>query len=147
MRSPPAAIDLIKRFEGCRLEAYRCPRGILTIGYGHTVDVREGMRITQHQADVILESDVGLVEDELTGLCEDFEVNANEFGALVSLAFNVGCRAVERSTLLRKLSRGDRNGAAAEFQKWVHAGDKVLPGLVARRAAERALFLTPVATC
>jgi lysozyme len=71
-------------------------------------------------------------------------LNDNEFGALTSFTFNLGIGNLKSSTLLKKLNAGDRAGAADEFGKWVNAGGKPLPGLVKRRAAERALFLTPV---
>lgn len=134
-----AGLDLIKRFEGLRLDAYLCPAGVWTIGYGHTGDVKAGDRITEHQADVILALDVERfeagVETAVPGTRD------NEFAALVSFAFNLGLAALGGSTLLKKLRAGDRVGAAAEFMKWTHAAGHVLPGLVKRRAAERDLFL------
>jgi lysozyme len=136
-----AGLDLIKRFEGLRLEAYKCPAGVLTIGYGHTGDVEPGMKITEHQADVILGYDLEKFERGVTDLTEGIELNENEFSALVSFAFNTGLAALARSTLLSKIREGEP-GVGEEFEKWVYGGGKKLPGLVARRAAERALFLT-----
>jgi lysozyme len=140
MRINPQGLDIIKRFEGLRLEAYKCPAGVWTIGYGHTGDVKEGDVITEHQADVILELD-----------CERFEIavnhlapraNDNQGSAMVCLAFNIGVAAFAKSSLLRKFKEGAP--CDAEFDKWVKAKGIVLPGLVKRRVAERALFLTPV---
>lgn len=131
---------LIKRFEGCRLEAYRCAAGVWTIGYGHTGDVAPGTKITQHQADVLFDYDVERFEDGVSAL--PVLLTQPQFDALVSLAFNVGLARVAQSTLLRKLRAGDVQGAASEFMKWKLAAGKVQPGLVRRRAAERELFLS-----
>ena len=139
-----AARRLIMEAEGLRLEAYLCPAGVPTIGYGHTGDVRIGDRITEHQAEVIFEYDLFRYERGVTKLAP--KLNANQFSALVSFAFNCGLEALAKSTLLKEANAGRILNAANEFGKWVHAttpkGEKVvLPGLVKRRAAERALFL------
>jgi lysozyme len=135
-----AGRKIIETYEGCKLEAYRCPAGIWTIGFGHTGDVLPGMKVTQHQADTVLEYDLERFESAVGKLCP--QANANQFSALVCFAFNVGVDALKSSTLLRKFLAGDVSGAAEEFLKWTHAAGKELPGLVKRRAAERALFLT-----
>lgn len=145
-------LALIKRHEGLRLSAYLCPAGVPTIGYGHTGDVKLGMKITEHQADVILALDLERFEAGVSELLRGVEVNENEFAALVSFAFNVGldndkdgkAEGLGDSSLLRKLRAGDRKGAADEFLKWVNANGKPLPGLVKRRQDERALFLKAV---
>jgi len=150
MRTNKAGIELIKRFEGCRLEAYKCPAGVWTIGYGHTEDVKPGMKITQHQAEVMLEHDLIEYENGVKYLLGDHPVTENQFAALVSFAYNCGTdidlddkpEGLGDSTLLKKFLRGDIEGAGMEFLKWTRAGGKVLPGLVKRRKAERALFLT-----
>lgn len=136
-----AGLTLVKRWEGCRLTAYRCPAGVLTIGYGHTRDVHEGQTITQHQADVILESDLEIYESTVRRLAPN--ATENQTAALTSFAYNLGTAALERSTLLKRFLAGDLPGAAAEFGKWTFAAGKQLPGLVSRRAAERELFITP----
>lgn len=134
-------LALLKRFEGCVLHAYKCPAGIQTIGWGHTGDVKEGMTITQHQADVILEEvDLPIFEAAVEKLCATVGLSDNEFSALVCLAYNIGVANLSKSTLLKKLLLGQRRGAADEFLKWDKAKGKVLPGLVKRRAAERDLF-------
>lgn len=137
-----AGLALIKRWEGCKLTAYKCPAGVWTIGYGHTRDVREGQTITQHQADVILESDVEIYEREVRRLAP--QANENQIAALTSFAFNLGTAALARSSLLKKFLAGDGTAAAEQFGNWVFAGGKRLPGLVARREAERKLFTTLV---
>jgi lysozyme len=135
-------VALIKGAEGLRIKAYKCPAGTWTIGYGHTGDVKEGDQITGHQADVILRYDLERFEREVADMAPG--ANENEFAALVSFAFNLGSAALRRSTLLKKFLEGDKAGAGAEFMKWKYAAGHVLPGLVARRAAERKLFLKPV---
>lgn len=134
-----AGRQIVMSFEGCRLDAYVCPAGKLTIGYGHTGDVKPGDHITQHQAEAILEVDLQRYEMAVESLASG--ANANQFSAMVSFAFNVGVKAFEESTLLRKFRAGKALGAAEEFMRWTHAGGVELPGLVKRRAAERALFL------
>lgn len=143
MTPSPACIGLIKQFEGLRLRAYRCAAGRLTIGYGHTGDVKPEDVITAHQADAILDVDLDRIARGVSLWLKDgaAPVAQHEFDALVSFAFNVGVGALARSTLLRRLNNGDRAGAAAEFSKWRIGGGRELPGLVRRRAAERALFL------
>ncbi len=149
MKTNAAGIALIKAAESLRLKAYLCPAGVWTIGYGHTGDVKRGDQITEHQADAILSVDLDRFERDVALLTQGITLNENEFSALVSFAFNVGsdidddtkAEGLGDSTLLRKLRAGDRAGAAAEFLKWTHANGGVMPGLVKRRAAERALFL------
>ncbi len=134
-----AGLELIKKSEGCRLAAYKDPIGIVTIGYGHvSSSVKLGQVITQHQADEILASDLERFEAGVDRLCPG--LSPGQFSALVSFAFNLGLTAFANSTLRKKVLKNDFAGAALEFGKWVKAGGKVLPGLVTRRAAERALF-------
>lgn len=146
-------MDLIKVFEGLRLKAYRCPTGVWTIGYGHTRGVYPGMKITEELADKFLVDDVWNFEREVESLVTR-EISNSQFDALVCFAFNVGsdidddniAEGLGDSTLLRKLNSGDVLGAANEFPKWkwgtVNGRRQVLSGLVKRREAERALFLT-----
>lgn len=133
-------LDLIRRSEGCRLEAYRCPAGVLTIGYGHTgTDVREGQRVSAEEADRLLRDDLSHIERRIQQLVSA-PLTQGQFDALVSFAFNVGVGALERSTLLRRLNAEDYRGAAVEFGRWTQAGGRELPGLVHRRREERAMF-------
>lgn len=134
-------IELIKSFEGCRLAAYKCPAGVLTIGYGHTSGVKSGQKITQAQAETLLKTDLAKYENAVNE-CVTAMLNQNQFDALVSFAYNCGAGALKSSTLLKKLNAGDYSGAAAEFVKWNKASGKVLAGLTKRRTAERALFNT-----
>lgn len=134
-------INLVKRFEGLELKAYRDSVGILTIGYGHTHAVKAGDVITGEQADVFLREDLQVAELTINTNVK-VKLTQGQFDALVSFVFNLGSGNFVKSTLIRKLNAGDYAGAANEFGKWVNAGGKKLPGLVKRRAAEREVFLT-----
>lgn len=137
-------LALIKQFEGLVLQAYRDPVGVWTIGYGHTgPDVKPGAVITRSQAEALLKKDLARFESAVRSLVK-VPVNANQFSALVSFAFNVGSGALAQSTLLARLNQRDYQGAANQFGRWVYGDGQVLPGLVRRREAEKALFLTPV---
>lgn len=139
-------IALIKRFEGCSLTAYRCPAGVLTIGFGwtHAVDgkpIRPGMTIDQATADRLLKAGLVSFENDVLKIVK-VKLTQGQFDALVSFAYNVGSRALSTSTLLKKLNAGDYKGAADQFLRWNKAGGKVLKGLTRRREAERELFLS-----
>lgn len=146
MKTNRAGVALIKESESLRLDAYRCPAGVWTIGYGHTGDVKPGHRISEHQADAILGLDLDRFERGVTELTAGVELNENQFSALVSFAFNVGLDALRRSHLLRYIKDGGagKRATADEFLVWVYAKGKILPGLVERRRAERELFVKPV---
>jgi len=139
MNINPAGLKLVKEFEGLRLKAYRCPAGVLTIGYGHTGGVREGQVITEAEAEELLKKDLLIFERGVKNYVK-VPLTDNQFSALVSFAYNVGLGAFGKSTLLRKINSRDYNGAAAEFARWNRGGGKILPGLVRRREAEKALF-------
>lgn len=136
-------IDLIKSFEGCSLKAYRCPANVLTIGYGHTGGVKEGQVITQQEAERLLRVDLGSYESAVNKYVKAI-INQNQFDALVSFAYNCGCGALQKSTLLKYLNQGMYKEAADQFDLWNKGGGQVLKGLVRRRAAEKELFLTPI---
>lgn len=139
MKTSDTGLALIKRFEGLRLKAYRCPAGILTIGYGTTRGVKTGQTITEARADELLREDVQAFEQAVTETVT-VPLTQGQFDALVSLTYNIGPGAFRASTLLRLLNRGEYAQAAAQFDRWNRGGGKVLPGLVKRRAAERRLF-------
>ncbi|MBK4770990.1 MAG: lysozyme [Pantoea sp. Morm] len=141
MQTSNNGINLIKRFEGLRLEAYRDSVGIPTIGYGHTHGVKMGDVITGAQADAFLREDLQVAE-LIINTNVKVRLTQGQFDALASFVFNLGSGNFVKSTLLKKLNTGDFSGAAGEFGKWVNAGGKKLPGLVKRRAAEREVFLT-----
>ena len=133
-------LGLIQEFEGCKLDAYRCPANIWTIGIGHTKDVKEGDKITEAQALDLLREDVKWVENAINDHVK-VKINQNQFDAMSSFIFNVGAGAFSLSTLLKKLNAADYEGAANEFLRWNKANGKELPGLTRRRQAERTLFL------
>jgi len=138
-------VELIKLFEGCRLETYLDAADVPTIGYGSTGShVRMGMKITKEEAEQLLLDDLKRFE---AGVSEQVTVplNQNEFDALVSFSFNVGLGALNRSTLLRMLNDGaSKSVVASQFLRWNKVNGKPLEGLTRRRKAERALFLTKV---
>jgi lysozyme len=139
MRIGKAGLDLIKASEGLRLQAYRCPADVPTIGYGSTgPHVRMGMTITEAEAEALLKKDLDRFERGVTELVGP--TTQGRFDALVSLAFNIGLGALGKSTLIRKHKSGDFDGAAAQFPLWNKGGGRVLPGLVTRRAAEAKLY-------
>ena len=144
-----AAIDLIKEFEGFRAKAYLDPVGILTIGYGTTAAAgvgiipRLGMTITEAEAERYLMAAVDKFAAQIAPKITA-PINENEFGAFVSLAYNIGPSAFGKSSALRKFNAGDKSGAASAFLLWNKAGGKVMQGLIRRRNAERALFMRPV---
>lgn len=140
MRINAAGLEILKKFEGLRLDAYRDVAGVWTIGWGHTGDVKPGMRVTKHQAGAILDVDLDKFERGVGDLVH--VANENQFSALVSLAFNIGLGALGKSTLLKRFNNGEHYAAGNEFLKWRLSAGKVQPGLVKRRVAERALFLT-----
>ncbi|MCK1065062.1 lysozyme [Pluralibacter gergoviae] len=149
MQVSDKGIELIKRFEGCSLSAYPDPGtgGVpWTIAYGWTGNVdgkpiRPGMKIDQATADRLLRT--GIVSyDQAVSKMLKVKVTQNQYDALVSLAYNIGTRALSTSTLMKKLNAGDYSGAADEFLRWNKSGGKVMPGLTNRRKAEREVFLS-----
>lgn len=134
--------QLIKGWEGCKLTAYRCPAGVLTIGYGHTgPDVTPGKSITQEEADRLFDTDVRKFAAKVAPLFAGVPLNNNQFDALVSLSYNIGSLSVKAPTLLRKVKENPNDPSIrAEFLKHVNARVngvlKQLPGLVKRRTAE-----------
>ncbi|MDB9983435.1 lysozyme [Candidatus Pelagibacter sp.] len=134
-------LELIKEFEGLELEAYLCPAKVWTIGYGHTKTVRKGMKVTEKQAEALLKKDLERVEKAIETNVK-VPLTQNQYDALCSFIYNVGGGAFQKSTLLRLLNAGDYEGAQAQFQRWNKASGVVLKGLVRRRAAERALFIS-----
>lgn len=138
MKASETVKSKIKEFEGCRLEAYKCPAGVLTIGYGHTgPDVAPGKRITPTEADTLFDRDIEKFENQLRQVVGTVNLRQCQWDAVVSLAYNIGIGAFSRSTLLRKLrSNPDNPAIRDEFLRWNRAGGKVLPGLVKRRLWE-----------
>ena len=144
MKIAQAGKSLIQSFEQCRLSAYPDPGTggePITIGWGHTGGVKLGDTCTQEEADSWFATDLASFEDCVNDALEK-EPTQNQFDALVSLAYNIGCKAISGSTLVRLLNSGDIDGAASQFARWNKAGGKVMNGLTRRREAERALFVS-----
>lgn len=147
MKTSAAGIDLIKRNEGCELEAYLdtiADPPVWTIGYGETGPyVHRGLVWTQEQADAGLRQRLAdEFEPTVNAAISDAPTTQAQFDAMVSLAWNIGAPRFKSSTLVRLHCAGDYAGAAAEFEKWNKAGSKVIKALVKRREEERALYLS-----
>lgn len=167
MKLKPEVLKMLKHHEGVRNKPYLCPAHIWTIGVGHVL-YQEQIKLPM----VRKEGYSGKIRKEFSMKTEDFRiwtmdeiddlltkdlenftrgvlrltngrVSDNQFGALVSFAFNVGLGNLQRSSLRMKHNRGDFDGAANEFLKWSKAGGRVLPGLLKRRQDERALYVSP----
>ena len=133
------AVAIVQRFEGCKLSAYPDATGIWTIGYGHTPS-RDGQIITQNKADQLLEADLAKAFSYVQTYVK-VPLTPAMYDALASFVFNVGARAFLDSTLLGRVNASEYLDVPAQLLRWVHAGPKVLLGLVRRRIAEAALFL------
>jgi lysozyme len=141
--------NLLKKFEGCKLKAYRCPANVCTIGYGHTSAagapmVNDGMTITQAQAEDILKRDIVKYEIAVMDLVK-VKLTQNQFDVLTDFAYNAGVGNLKSSTMLKKVNAGDLDAVPAELMKWAKGGGKVLPGLVRRRQAAGAWWTAGVA--
>ena len=139
MKISAEGLALIKKFEGCELEAYQDAVGVWTIGYGHIKGVKEGMTITKQQAEEMLLEE--LVEYENYVLeAVNHQLDQCMLDALVSWTYNLGPSNLNASTMLKVLNAGDYDGVPEQIKRWNKAGGKVLTGLVRRREAEALLF-------
>ena len=132
-------IALIKKFEGCELEAYQDSVGVWTIGYGHTKDVEEGLKITQEEAEAMLNTEL----EEYEGYVEHYvevPLTQCQFDALVCWTYNLGPTNLASSTMLKVLNKGMYEEVPYQMKRWNKAGGEVLQGLVRRREAEALLF-------
>ncbi len=139
-----AGLDLIKQFEGGSAKPYRCPAGMMTIGYGHVIRPGESFPsegISREQAEMLLKQDVGRAERAVLRLI-NVPLTEGQFDALVSFAFNLGEGALQRSSLRRKVNRSEHAEVPPELLKWCWAGGRRLPGLLRRRVAEAAIYLS-----
>jgi GH24 family phage-related lysozyme (muramidase) len=143
-----AGLDIVKQSEGFRSNAYRDAGGKWTIGYGHTATADPGETVTRSQAESLLKTDLRSAENAVRRQIHA-PLNSNQFSALTSLAYNIGEGGLKKSDVAKHLNAGNHQAAADGFNKIVHVGGpngRVLPGLVTRRANERALFLKPDAS-
>jgi lysozyme len=168
MKLSKAGEDLMHKYEGFRSRPYLCPAHIWTIGYGHvlyqeqirlpvvrvegkeTPMIRKEMPLkpednrvwTKTEIDELFRTDVRTFERGVLRLVPGVVGRQGSFDALVSISFNFGLGNLQRSTIRMRANRGDWEGAAEAFRMWTKGGGKVLPGLVKRREAEIALFLS-----
>lgn len=139
MKPSQKCIDLVKKFEGCYLKAYKCPAGVNTIGYGHTLNVKMGTTITQVEAERLLMNDLTNYANSVTKLAKN--VTQSQYDALVSFAYNCGVGALTYSTLLKKVNANPNDlNIKLEFAKWNKVNGKPLLGLTKRRLAEWQLY-------
>lgn len=141
-----AGLELIERFEGLRRTAARLPDGRWTIGYGHTRSARAGAEVSAEDAEALLLFDLAPLVAALNAMVFT-PLNQNQFDALVAFAFNVGLEAFRKSDVLVRINEGRLTEAACALDLWrraeIHGDALVLDALIRRRAAEKALFLTP----
>lgn len=147
MKISENGLKFVKQFEGLKLIPYKDTRGIPTIGYGTTfyddkIPVKlTDPQITADKALTMLETALNHLGDELEPLIK-IDLNQNQIDALLDFSYNLGIRAISKSTLLKLLNNGDFEGTSKEFNKWDHSAGRILPGLAKRREFERQLFLS-----
>lgn len=135
MKASNQLLERIKEFEGLRLKAYRDSGGKPTIGYGHTLGVRMGQRITEQQAEEMLRQDLW-VAGRFPNTMKEIDTQG-KYDAVVSFIFNLGVGSFKRSTLYKHIKHhAPDKMIQAEFRRWTHSGGKVLSGLVKRREWE-----------
>ena len=139
-RMSPKGIAHLKYFEGFKEDAYQDIGGVWTIGWGHTEGVKPGDRVDLAEAEAMARADVRTAEN-CVNRGVDVDLTQKQFDALVSLVYNIGCGAFQRSTLLRKLNAGDHLGASDEFLRWNKVQGRTIRGLSRRREAEQKMFL------
>lgn len=140
MKTSNQGKNLIKEAEGLRLDAYRCPAGVPTIGWGHTKGVKMGQRITLAMAEDLLVEDLSPIERLLNGLKINFR--QEQFDALVSWIFNLGAGNFKGSTMYKRILEDAKDEEVTDqLVKWTYSGKQQLPGLMQRRVAEANLFI------
>jgi lysozyme len=170
MKLSQAGADLMHRYEGCRNRPYLCPAHIWTIGYGHvlyqqqirlpmmkkegeSVQIRKEYPLadsdnrvwSKEEINALFATDVASFERGVLRLVPGVSGRQGAFDALVSFAFNAGLGNLQRSQIRIRANRGEWEGAAESLMDWTKGGGRVLPGLVKRREAEKALFLSDAA--
>ncbi len=140
MKTSAIGILLVKTFEGYRDEAYICPGGKWTIGYGHTNNVKQGDTCTQSEAEEYLKEDLKVAEDAINA--QGLSLSQQQFDALVSFVYNIGTGNFQSSTLLKRLRQDTEDYETLEYEwkRWKYSNKQVLKGLVRRRAAEWSLY-------
>ena len=139
MKISQEGLSLIKKFEGCELNAYKCAAGVPTIGYGSTHGIEMGMSISRARAEELLLEDIAKFEDHVNNNVK-VPLNQNQFDSMVSWTFNLGGGNLKSSTLLKVLNGSDYTDVPNQIKRWNKANGKVLQGLIRRREAEALLF-------
>ena len=139
MQISQEGLALIKKFEGCELEAYKCPAGVWTIGYGHTKDVKEGDKINKDEANYLLQEEMIEFESYIDDMVE-VELNQSQYDALCAWVYNLGPSNLGSSELLKVLNEGKYEEVPQQIKRWNKANGEVLTGLIRRREAEALLF-------
>ena len=139
-RNIEQAINLITKFEGFSSTVYRCPAGVLTLGYGHTGGVKWGDTITKEHALVLLKLDLQIIQEKVEEYDHIYHWTNNEYNALLSFGYNLGVGSIDQVT-----NHGNRTKEiiAKKMLLYCNANGEQLPGLVTRRKEEQKLFLTP----
>ena len=132
-------LSLIKKFEGCELNSYKCAAGVPTIGFGSTHGIEMGMSISKARAEELLLEDISKFED-IVDKSVTVALDQNQFDALVSWTFNLGGGNLNSSTMLKVINAGDYEDVPEQIKRWNKANGKVLEGLIRRREAEALLF-------
>ncbi len=140
MHTSDEGFELIKKFEGCELEAYKCAAGVWTIGYGHTKDVQEDDKWTEEKADFMLWRELDDEYEHYVNSLVTVPMNQSQFDSLVSWTYNLGPNNLKRSSMLRVLNEGKYDEVPAQMKRWNKAKGKVLAGLTRRREAEALMF-------
>lgn len=136
-------LEIIKKYEGFSSQAYKCPAGVWTVGWGHTGrDINKDTILTREEAELMLQKDVANLQEQILFLLDD-KPTANELDALTSLVYNVGLGAFKKSRLLKRINLKE-NGEliAKEWIEFNKAGGKIQKGLLRRRAEEVCLYFT-----
>ena len=139
MKISKEGIALIKKFEGCELQSYQDSVGVWTIGYGHTKGVAKGLKITQEEAEAMLDTELSEYEEYVETLVK-VGLSQCQFDALVAWTYNLGPTNLKNSTMLTVLNQARYEDVPSEMKRWNKAGGEVLQGLVRRREAEALLF-------
>lgn len=144
VRTNEHGLELIGNAEGCRIEPYMCPAGVMTDGIGNTHGVKAGVQKTYEQIAADWEQNIMESERCVNRYANGRELSDDTFSAVTSITFNVGCTAMQKSTMFRLLRQGQVETACNEFPRWVYANKIKLAGLVTRRKAEKELCLKGV---
>jgi lysozyme len=138
---PQQAYDLVRQFEGLRLQRYMDVDGYGTIGYGHLCHPNDGLiNISMETAENLLEQDIMFAACSVIRMT-DVPLNDNQYSALIDFVYNLGPASYQRSTLRQKINRKEFKEIYNEFKKWVYGNGVIIPGLKVRRQTEAMLFL------